>query len=489
MLRPAEGIVFPFRALTLPAMPAQKLWSGRFEKPTRPEVESFTASVHYDHRLSEEDVRGSLAHARMLKGVGLLAASDLKAIEKGLEGIRQDLLAGRIPLGSSLEDIHTHIEAELTKRVGEPGKRLHTGRSRNDQVATDLRLWVRDAGAEIVSRIDALQRALLAHARSARRLVLPGYTHLQRAQPIAAAPHFLCHVERLERDRGRVLCALERANECPLGAGALAGSTLPLDRRRTARLLGFARPVANSIDAVSARDFAAEFLFALSMLSIHLSQWAEEMVLWATEEFGFLDLPEEVCTGSSLMPQKKNPDTLELIRGKSARVLGNLVRMLALLKGLPSGYNRDLQEDKEALFDAYDTTAACLEQARIVVGGIRFRVDRIRQVLDAGFLDATALAEHLVTKGVPFRDAHGWVGRWVRSCIARRKMLKDLSLEVFREASPRIDRSVYKVLGAENVVAAYKTEGSAGFREAAAAIRRWEKNLCKRSRNHRACRP
>ncbi|HEX8201758.1 MAG TPA: argininosuccinate lyase, partial [Isosphaeraceae bacterium] len=395
---------------------ASKPWGGRFGAATDRRVEEFTESISFDRRLFEHDIRGSIAHARMLAAVGLLTADECEQIVQGLSEIRAEIEAGRFPFAIEREDVHMHVEAALIERLGDVGRKLHTARSRNDQVATDLKLWTRDALDSIDTRLADLQRALVGAAERHRAVILPGYTHLQRAQPVLAPHYFLAYVEKLARDRDRLADCRRRLNVLPLGAAALAGTSLPIDRAHVARALGFDGVAANSLDVSSDRDFAIEAAFVLTLIAEHLSGWAEEWVLWSTQEFSFLTLPDAVCTGSSIMPQKKNPDVLELIRGRTARVVGALTTLLVLVKGLPLAYNRDLQEDKRPLFDAFDTLGACLELAAVVVAGATLRADRIAARLEEGFLDATTLMEYLIKKGIPQRTGHEIVGRLVGLC-------------------------------------------------------------------------
>src|ERR1700722_4978677 len=372
---------------------ANKPWSGRFGEKTDSRVEEFTQSISFDRRLFKQDIQGSIAHANMLATVGLLNATECQQIVRGLSEIQAEIESGQFPFVREREDVHMHIEAALVEKLGDVGRKLHTGRSRNDQVATDLKLWVRESLDRIDVHLGNLQRAFVQMAVRHREVILPGYTHMQRAQPVLAPHVFLAYVEKLERDRGRLANSRQRLNLLPLGAAALAGTSLPIDRYTVAHELGFDGVVANSLDASSDRDFALETVFVLTVIAEHLSGWAEEWILWNTQEFGFLKLPDAICTGSSIMPQKKNPDVLELIRGRTARLVGNLTTLLVLVKGLPLAYNRDLQEDKEPLFDAFDTVEACLELATVAVSGMTFRVEKIESQLDLGFLDATTVME------------------------------------------------------------------------------------------------
>ncbi|MBI2190762.1 MAG: argininosuccinate lyase [Planctomycetes bacterium] len=442
--------------------PEKKLWAGRFEKPVSSVVERFSESISFDRRLYRQDLAGSRAHAKMLAACGLLTPAERDAVLAGLNEIEAEIEQGRFTFRADREDIHLNIEAALIERIGDAGRKLHTGRSRNDQVAVDVRLFVRQELDHIRAGIRELQRALFHLAEANADLILPGYTHLQRAQPVLASHHFLAYLEQLERDSGRLEDCRARLNLSPLGACALAGTSLPIDRHATAHELGFDAPLSNSLDAVSDRDYLVEFLSALAILAMHLSRLAEEWVLWTTEEFGILAMDDSVATGSSIMPQKKNPDPMELVRGKAARVYANLLAILTLTKGLPQAYNRDLQEDKQPLFDSVDTVQACLEVCREFARNIRFREDRIRATLESGFLDATTLAEYLVLKGMPFRSAHEAVGSLVRLCISRGIPLKSLKLEEFQAASGLIEADVYQVLGVENAVTRFQSFGSTG---------------------------
>ncbi len=452
----------------------QKTWGGRFAEPTDAFVARLNASVGFDRRLYREDIAGSRAHAAMLAGQGILSADDLAAIERGLDQVLAEIEAGDFTWDPALEDVHMNIEARLTALVGEAGKRLHTARSRNDQVATDLRLWLRRRIDETLQVVDRLQDALLDLAERDGHAVLPGYTHLQRAQPILLAHHLLAYVEMLERDRGRLADCRARADESPLGAAALAGTTYPIDRRHTARALGFARPMANSLDAVADRDFAVEFTSAAALCMVHLSRLAEELVVWSSQEFGFVELGDAFATGSSIMPQKKNPDIPELVRGKTGRVFGDLVALLTVLKGLPLAYNKDLQEDKEALFDAADTLRDCLEATARLLPGLTVRADRMRAACDAGFVTATDVADYLAAKGVPFREAHHVVGRLVAWCIVEGRTLPSLSAAEFRTFHAAFADDICAAVTVEASVAARKSEGGTApdrVRDALAAAR------------------
>ena len=456
---------------------AEKAWGAVFEEATDHRVEQFTESVSFDRRLYAHDIAASIAHAQMLAKVGLISASECQQIEHALSDIRQEIEQGRFPFRVELEDIHMHIERALIDRLGDVGRKLHTARSRNDQVSTDLRLWVRDAIDQIDARVVDLQRAFVARADADADCVLPAYTHLQPAQPVLATHYWLCYCEKLERDRARLAGCRERVNVLSLGAAAVAGTSLPIDRADVAQRLGFADVAANSIDVSSDRDFVVEFTFVLAMIAEHLSTWAEEWVLWSTAEFDYIKLPQAFCTGSSIMPQKVNPDVLELTRGKTARVIGNLTSLLVLLKGLPLAYNRDLQEDKERVFDSFETVNSCLELAAPLVAGAQLNRSRIAERLERGHLDATTLMEWLIRRGMAQRTAHGVVGKLVRKALDRGVRLSDLSLEEFRAVEPSLDASVYEILGAERAVAAFTSYGSTAPEQVAGQLNRWKTKL------------
>ncbi len=456
---------------------AAKAWGGRFQGATDARVELFTESISFDHRLADADITGSQAHAKMLAKVGLLTSTEAEQIVAELEDIRGVIARGEMPFKTELEDIHMHIESELIRRLGDVGRKLHTGRSRNDQVSTDLKLYVREAIAHVDELLVNLQRAF--HSRCERDLdvVLPGYTHLQRAMPVLA-PHFwLAYCEKFERDRERLADCLKRVNVSPLGAAALAGTSLPIDRHESARLLGFTDVARNSLDVSSDRDFMLEFVFDLSLIAAHLASWSEEWIIWFSTEFGFLKLPEAFTTGSSIMPQKRNPDVLELIRGKSARVMASVTQLQFLVKGLPMAYNRDLQEDKLALFAAYDTIAACLELAAPLAAEAELQRERIASRLEEGFLDATMLMEYLIGKGVPMRSAHETVGKLVALCESRKCRLSDVPLADLQTACDKITADVSGVLGTANAVAALRSFGSGGRAPVLEQIRFWTERL------------
>ncbi len=451
-----------------------KLWHGRFAQSTDALVEAFSVSVHFDRRLYGHDITASIAHATMLASVGVLGDHERDAIVAGLESIRGDIEQGRFEWREALEDVHMNIEAALTERIGEAGKKLHTGRSRNDQVATDVRLYTRDAIDDLRARTRALQHAILDLAEREADTIMPGFTHLQTAQPVTFGHHLLAWFEMLARDDERFAECRARVNRMPLGAAALAGTTFPIDRAMTAELLGFDALCANSLDAVSDRDFAIELASACALTMIHLSRMSEEMVLWCSAQFGFVEPGDGFCTGSSIMPQKKNPDVPELVRGRAARAIGDLNTLLVLMKGQPLAYNRDNQEDKEPLFDTIDTTGDCLEVYAAMLPTLRVDRERMREAAARGFSTATDLADYLVRRAVPFRDAHAIVGATVRRAIERGCDLAELPLAELREFSDAISDDVFEVLTLEGSVNARAHPGGtapARVREAIAAAR------------------
>lgn len=454
-----------------------KAWGGRFQQATDPRVEAFTESISFDSRLYEVDIRGSQAHARMLAHVGLITDDECTQIIDGLNTIKDEIEAGQFEFKAELEDIHMHIESALISRIGDVGRKLHTGRSRNDQVSTDLRLYVRDCIDELDDLLHQCQNAFLHRCEQDSGVILPGYTHLQRAQPVLAAHYWLAYCEKFQRDRDRLRDCRARVNISPLGAAALAGSSLPIDREHTAKALGFDVIAANSLDVSSDRDYLTEFVFALSLVSAHLSTWCEEWIIWFSTEFSFIKLPDAYTTGSSIMPQKRNPDVLELIRGKTARVMAAVPQLLILIKSLPMAYNRDLQEDKLAMFDAFDTVKACLELTPSIVSGAELQTDNIQSRLEDGFLDATALMEYLIRQGVPMRTGHETVGKLVAECESRSCRLADLSLEELKAACDLIDETVYQVLGAENAMKALISFGSGGEQPVADRIAWWKQQI------------
>ena len=430
------------------------IWGGRFAEPTDAFVERFTASVDFDKRLYHHDILGSIAHADMLHSIGVLDAAEHEAVVGGLTHIRGEIERGEFVWREALEDVHMNIEARLTDLVGDAGKKLHTARSRNDQVATDVRLWLRDRIDALDERFSALLGVLVDLASGHADTVMPGFTHLQTAQPVVFAHHLLAWFEMAHRDRDRFRDCRRRLNLSPLGSAALAGTTFPIDREQTAAALGFDAPAANSLDAVSDRDFALEFCAAASIAAVHLSRWCEELVLWTSPQFGFVQLPDAYCTGSSIMPQKKNPDVAELVRGKTGRVIGDLNALLVLTKSQPLAYNRDNQEDKTPLFDAADTLLDCLRAMADIVAAMRPNVAAMRAAAEAGYSTATDFADYLVRKGVPFRDAHAVAGSAVALAAERGLALSELGLAELRELSPRIGEDVYAVLSIEGSVAA-----------------------------------
>ena len=436
-----------------------KLWGGRFAANTADSVESFTASIAIDARLYRHDIMGSIAHAKMLAKQRIISSSDAGKIVRGLQAIEREIENGKFAFSAADEDIHMNIERRLSERIGSAGGKLHTARSRNDQVALDMRLFLRDEVKLILDALAALRQELAKVAQKHLDVIMPGYTHLQRAQPVLFAHHLLAYVEMFERDSERFADGLERINVLPLGSGALAGTTFPIDRVYVAKLLGFRRISKNSIDAVSDRDFLLEFLAAASILFVHLSRIADELVLWSSQEFGFIELPDGYCTGSSMMPQKKNPDVPELIRGKTGRVFGHLQALLTIMKGLPLAYNRDLQEDKLPLFDTVDTVKASIKMMSEIVAGMKVRRERMQRAVEDGFMNATDVADYLAERGVPFRVAHGIAGRIVQFCLAKNKRIDDLSLDEFKRFSAKFDKSVYGYLKAEAVVARRRALG------------------------------
>jgi len=453
------------------------LWSGRFAEPVDELVKRFTASIGFDQRLAKHDVAGSLAHARMLAACGILSAADLASIERGMALVRKEIESGTFAWSVESEDVHANSERRLTELVGEAGKRLHTARSRNDQVATDVRLWLRDEIDEIHGRITRLLSALLDQAERHAALVMPGFTHLQVAQPVTFGHHLLAYFEMFSRDRGRLADCRRRVNVLPLGAAALAGTTFPIDRGRVARELGFEEVAANSLDAVSDRDFAIEFAACASLVMMHLSRFGEELVLWMNPRFGFVRVPDRFCTGSSIMPQKKNPDVPELVRGKSGRVFGHLMALLTLMKGQPLAYNKDNQEDKEPLFDAVDTVKDSLVVIAELVAGIEPQPEAMRSAALEGHSTATDLADYLVRKGIAFRDAHEIVARCVREAELKGCDVSRLPLSVLKSFSPAIGEDVRRVLSLEGSVASRNHPGGTAPAQVKAAARRARKRL------------
>ena len=429
-----------------------KLWGGRFATGTADSVEAFTASIEIDARLYRHDIMGSIAHAKMLAKQRIIPAGDARKIIRGLQTIQREIDGRKFKFSQADEDIHMNIERRLTELIGPAGGKLHTARSRNDQVALDMRLFLRDEVGLIVDGLHALGQELARAASKHLDVIMPGYTHLQRAQPVLFSHHLLAYFDMFERDGERFNECLTRINVLPLGSGALAGTTFPIDRAYVAKLLGFPRVSKNSIDAVSDRDFLLEFLASSSILFVHLSRLAEEFVLWSTQEFGFVELPDGYCTGSSMMPQKKNPDVPELIRGKTGRVFGHLQALLTIMKGLPLAYNRDLQEDKIPLFDTVDTVKACVKIMGEVIAGMKVRRERMLSAVQDGFMNATDLADYLVERALPFRVAHAVAGKVVQFCLTHGKRIEELTLVELKRFSDKFEKNVYKYLSAEAVV-------------------------------------
>jgi argininosuccinate lyase len=455
-----------------PQLGAVALWGGHFGRGPAPLMERINASIAFDQRLYAQDIAGSRAHAAMLAEVGILSAAERDAIDAGLERIRREIETGEFPFTAALEDIHLNIEARLTELIGDPGRKLHTARSRNDQVATDLRLWVRDALDRTDGLLKEVQAALLARAEEHADAVMPGFTHLQAAQPVTLGHHLMAYVEMFGRDRGRFADGRRRLNECPLGAAALAGTSFPIDRDATAAALGFDAPMRNSIDAVSDRDFVLEFLAAAAIAATHLSRLAEELVLWSTPQFGFIRMPEEFSSGSSIMPQKRNPDAAELVRGKAGRLIGSLMALLVVLKGLPLAYGKDLQEDKEPVFDAADTLELCLAATAAMIAGMSVDRERLAAAAAVGHTTATDLADWLVRRlGVTFREAHNAASQAVRRAEERGVGLAALELEDFRAIEPRITGELLEVLSVECSVASRTSFGGTAPARVREAIR------------------
>ena len=442
-----------------------KLWGGRFQKETDQLVNELNASISFDQRLYREDITGSMAHARMLGDCGIISKEDAAAIIGGLQGILADIEAGKVTFTADNEDIHMNVEALLTARIGDAGKRLHTARSRNDQVALDFRMYVREQIPVMVSQLLELETVLCRQAKKYQTAVMPGYTHLQRAQPISFAQHLMAYASMFRRDVTRLEDCRKRLDECPLGSGALAGTTYPIDRWETAQALGFAAPMSNSLDGVSDRDYALELLSGLSILMMHLSRFAEEIILWCSWEFKFIELDDAYATGSSIMPQKKNPDVAELVRGKTGRVYGDLMSLLTVMKGLPLAYNKDMQEDKEPVFDAVDTVEMCLPVFTAMLDTMTVRTDNMRRAAGHGFINATDCADYLTKKGMPFRDAYTVTGHLVAQCTAQGKTLEELTLEELKAVSPLFEQDVYDALNLENCMALRASYGGPAVSE------------------------
>ena len=438
---------------------ADKMWAGRFSKEVDETVNAFNSSISFDGRMYRNDIQGSIAHATMLGQCGIISVSDSEKIIEGLKGILADIESGKLEMDMTAEDIHMFIEAELTKRLGDVGKRLHTSRSRNDQVAVDIRMYLRDEIAQIKELVLKLADTLCDMASEHTETVMPGYTHLQRAQPVTLGHHLMAYAQMFLRDLGRLSDTYKRMNECPLGSCALAGTTYPINRETTAELLGFDRPMANSLDGVSDRDFCVELGCAISLIMTHLSRFSEEIIMWCSWEFKFIDLDDAYATGSSIMPQKKNPDITELIRGKAGRVNGNLMTLLSMLKGLPLAYNKDMQEDKEAIFDSIDNVKLCLKTFIPMIETMKVNKEKMRAAAAGGFINATDCADYLVKHGMPFRDAYKITGRLVAECIDRGLTLETLPLENYKELSELFDENVYKAISLETCVRERKSFG------------------------------
>jgi argininosuccinate lyase len=454
-----------------------KPWSGRFTEQTASSAETFSASIHFDMRLYRHDIAGSKAHAKMLAKVGLINGSELEQILVGLTEIEAEIESNTFVFRPELEDIHMNIEKTLVEKVGQAGEKLHTARSRNDQVALDMRLYLREESLHVIGLLADLQKGFVGMAREYLGLLMPGYTHLQRAQPVLLSHHLLAYFEMFNRDKQRLADCLKRINVLPLGSGALAGTSLPIDRDFVAKELGFPEVSANSMDAVSDRDFIVEFLAACGLIQIHLSRFSEELVLWTCQEFDFVEIADRYCTGSSIMPQKKNPDMPELIRGKSGRVVGNLMTVLTVLKGLPMTYNRDLQEDKEPVFDTVDTVNQSLTVMSELLSGLSFNRETLEHATETGFMTATDLAEYLVRKNIPFRQAHSIVGKAVAFCIENTKELTDLTLEELQVFSDVIAEDVFGVLGAEGSANSRNTSGGTAITQVEKALESAEAEL------------
>ena len=439
-----------------------KLWGGRFTKETDQLVNNFNASISFDQKFFRQDIRGSIAHAYMLGNQGIITKEESKQIQDGLKGILSDIENGKLEITDEYEDIHTFMEATLIERIGDVGKKLHTGRSRNDQVALDMRLYTRDELLKVDEEVKELMIVILRIMKENLETYMPGFTHLQKAQPVTVAHHFGAYFEMFKRDRSRLSDIYKRINYCPLGAGALAGTTYPLDRELTASLLGFYGPTLNSMDSVSDRDYLIEFLSALSTIMMHLSRFSEEICIWNSNEYKFIELDDAYSTGSSIMPQKKNPDIAELVRGKTGRVYGSLMSLLTTMKGIPLAYNKDMQEDKELSFDAFDTVKGCVRLFRGMIDTMKFNDKRMEDSAKHGFTNATDAADYLVKKGVPFRDAHGIVGQLVLHCLDKGIALDDMSLEEYKAISPVFENDIYEAISLKTCVEKRLTLGAPG---------------------------
>ena len=455
-----------------------KLWGGRFTKETNQLVHNFNESISFDQKFYRQDIEGSIAHVTMLARQGILSEEDKDAIIKGLCGIREDLDSGKLEITSEYEDIHSFVEGVLTERIGEAGKRLHTGRSRNDQVALDMKLYTRDEIDELDGLLKGLLKELLVLMEGNLHTYMPGFTHLQKAQPVTLAHHLGAYYEMFRRDRSRLKDIRDRMNYCPLGSGALAGTTYPLDRVYTAELLGFDEPTLNSMDSVSDRDYLIELLSALSIIAMHLSRFSEEIIIWNSNEYRFVEMDDSYSTGSSIMPQKKNPDIAELIRGKAGRVYGALVSMLTVMKGIPLAYDKDLQEDKEMTFDAIDTVKGCILLFTGIISTMTFRKDVMEESAKKGFTNATDAADYLVNHGVAFRDAHGIIGQLVLMCIEKQRSLDELTLEEFKSVCPVFEADIYEAISLKTCVEKRMTIGAPGAEAMKNVIELYKKELC-----------
>ena len=455
-----------------------QVWSNRFEKGLNPSIQRFNASIGFDIELLDEDLDGSIAHAKMLAKCGIITSDESHDLIKGLERIRSEAALGNFKCDLSDEDVHFAVENRLIDLLGPLGKKLHSGRSRNDQVGTDIRLWLRKRIDDIDQNLERFQTALLVQAEAHLETCIPGYTHLQRAQPLSLAHHLLAYIEMIQRDRERLFDVRKRVDICPLGAAALAGTSLPIDRRQTASELGFGSIYFNSLDAVSDRDFAVEFVSAISLVMTHLSRLSEEVVFWASEEFAFVRLTDRCSTGSSLMPQKKNPDVPELVRGKCGRVFGHLQGLLTMIKGLPLAYNKDFQEDKEALFDAVRTVQSCIEAMSILLEeGLEFCPERLAVAVESDFSNATDVADYLVEKGIPFREAYQKVGKLVKECLMQGILLKDLSIDQWRDVDGSIEEDIFLKIAPKQVIASRMSEGGTGFERVKEQLFYWRKRI------------
>ncbi len=454
-----------------------KLWGGRFTKETDQLVNAFNASISFDRRFYRQDIRGSIAHVTMLAKQNILTEEEKEQIISGLESILSDLDSGALSIDESCEDIHSFVEATLIERIGAPGKKLHTGRSRNDQVALDMKLYVKDEISELSDLVKKLLETILTIMKDNVETYMPGFTHMQKAQPVTLAHHLGAYFEMFSRDRSRLRDIARRMNTCPLGAGALAGTTYPLDREYTAQLLDFDGPVLNSMDAVSDRDYLIELLDAMAIIMMHLSRFSEEVIIWNSNEYQFVELDDAYSTGSSIMPQKKNPDIAELVRGKTGRVYGALMSMLTVMKGIPLAYNKDMQEDKELTFDAIDNTKGCVSLFTGMLAAMRFQKDRMRESAAKGFTNATDAADYLVNHGVPFRDAHSIVGQLVLFCIQRDIALEDMTLEEFQAISPVFQKDIYEAIDLKTCVEKRLTIGGPGKAAMEQVITVYEQSL------------